>query len=126
MQAKLIDEREQRDVGLEHITEGAVVDPLLRDARSKVKFILHPDLSGEYLKALAQVVIKTKDGKEFSQKKMHPLGHPTDPLTIDQFKGLYAKFCRGILTEKVIAKTEEMILNLEKLSNIKELMNMVI
>ncbi len=86
------------DVGLEHITEGAVVDPLLRDARGKVKFILHPDLSGEYLKALAQVVIKTKDGKEFSQKKMHPLGHPTDPLTIDQFKGLYAKFTRGILT----------------------------
>lgn len=109
------------DVGLEHITLDAVVDPVLKEARKKVKFILHPELSGEYLMAPARVVIKIKDGREFSRERMYPLGHFKDPLTVEQFKGLYSKFARGILNDKDIPKTSKLILNLEKLRNIKEL-----
>lgn len=113
------------DVGLEHITMDAVVDPVLKEARKKVKFILHPELSSEYLMAPSRVVIKTKDGREFSRERMYPLGHPKDPLTVEQFKGLYSKFAGGILPDKDIPKTSKMILNLEKLRSIKELTKML-
>ncbi|MFH1481227.1 MAG: MmgE/PrpD family protein [Pseudomonadota bacterium] len=114
------------DVSLERITHEAVADPALTAGRTKVKFILHPDLPSEYLEAPAKVVIKMKDGKEYARERMYPLGHLKDPLTLDQFKALYAKLTKGLLSEEKISKTTDLILNLEKIGNIKELMDLVI
>ncbi|MBI5967359.1 MAG: MmgE/PrpD family protein, partial [Deltaproteobacteria bacterium] len=70
------------DVNLKHISEKAVNDPKLREGRSKVTLIYHPDLTIEFNKAPARVVIKMKDGREFSRERMYPIGHPThEPLT---------------------------------------------
>jgi 2-methylcitrate dehydratase PrpD len=108
-------------VSLEHMTQDAVLNPTMREARSKVKFIMHPELTSEYFKEPARVVIKTKNGRKFSRERMYPIGHPKEPLTQEQFKGLYSKLTQGILSEKEISRTAELILNLEKLENIEEL-----
>jgi 2-methylcitrate dehydratase PrpD len=121
------------DVNLKHFTPEAVVDRKLRDARSKVKFVVHADpISGNlanataaFRNAPAHLVIKTKDGKAFSGKRRYALGHPEDPLTMEQFRELYFKFTQDILPEKDISKTAELILNLEKLNNVKKLMDII-
>lgn len=114
------------DVNLRHFTEEAVGDRRLKEARSKVKFILYPDLSSTILVAPARVVVKMKDGREFSRERIYPIGHPKEPLTTEQLRGLYAKFCQGILPEKNISRTADMIFNLESLSNVKELINLLV
>jgi hypothetical protein len=42
-------------------------------------------------------------------------------LTNEQVQKLYAKFSEGVLGEKEITKVADMIWNLEKLKNVKEL-----
>jgi 2-methylcitrate dehydratase PrpD len=114
------------DVNLKHISDKAVNDPRLKDARSKVKLFFHPDLTIEFNKAPARVVVKMKDGREFSRERMYPIGHPTqEPLTTEQVQGLYAKFTKGILKEKDISRTTDMILNLERVKSLRELIDIL-
>jgi len=114
------------DVTLGHITQDAVFKPAMREARSKVKFIVHPELTTEYLKEPARIVIKTKDGRKFSRERMYPIGHPKEPLTEEQLKKLYFKFTEDILPMEAISMSYELILNLEKLENIDELMGLLL
>jgi 2-methylcitrate dehydratase PrpD len=113
------------DVGLGRISEGAVGDPVLKEARKKVEVIIHPELSDEIFKETRRVVVKTKDGKQFSRERQYPLGHPTQPLTLEQYKELYFKFTQGILSRDDATKSSEMILNLEKHSSLEELMKII-
>ena len=113
------------DVNLKHISDKAVNNPRLKDARSKVKIIYHPDLTIEFNKAPARVVVKLKDGREFSRERMYPIGHPSQPLTTDQVQNLYAKFTKGILKEKDISRTADMVLNLETIKSFRELIDIL-
>jgi len=113
------------DVSLEHISDNAVADKKLKEARKKVKLIIHPELSNQFLQDPARVSIKTKDGMEFSGERMYAIGHPRDPLKKEQVIELYSKFARGVLSDRAISKSADLILNLENLDNINELMNIV-
>ena len=109
-------------VDFRHICEEAVDDPRIKSHRQKIKLIYHPDWPVDFNKAPARVVVKMKDGKEFTQVRSFPLGHPTQaPLKLEQVQDLYAKFTAGILKENEVSRTMDMILNLEKLKNISEL-----
>ena len=77
------------------------------------------------LKAPAQITIKTKDGGEFSDERMVPIGAPEEPLTSDDFFELFSKFSRGMLPDDQINKVAEMVMNLEELNDVSELMDMI-
>jgi 2-methylcitrate dehydratase PrpD len=110
------------DVNLRHICEEAVDEPRLKSSRSKIKIIYHPELPIDFNKAPARVIVKMKDGREFSKERSYPIGHPTqDPLKLEQVQELYAKFTQGILKENEISRTMDMVLNLEKIKNVREL-----
>jgi len=105
------------DVGLGRISEQAVSDRALRENRKKVNVTISPEVSKSVIDAInspARVKIRMKNGEEFSAEKLYPLGHPKDPLTVQQFRELYAKFTHGILTRELVAKSENLILNLEQ------------
>lgn len=114
------------DVSLERITQNAINDPDLKALRSKVKFFLDTDLPEEYLSAPAKVVIRMKNGKEYSRERMYQLGHPKDPMTVDQFEELYAKLTKGILSSEDINRSSDLILNMDKLANIDDIMNIIV
>lgn len=119
------------DVNLSHIDADRIKEPTLREARSKIKLIRHDDwpssIDAEGMtKVAAQITVKMKNGKTFSKERKYFFGSPEEPLTIDQFKGLYHKFTQGILSEEQIRKTSEFILNLEKLSDTDEFMDMLV
>lgn len=114
------------DVNLEHVSEPAITDRRLKEARSKVKVIVHDEWSGLMTRP-ARITVKTKDGRQFSKERNYSIGAPEEPLTTEQYLELYRKFTRGILSPKQITKTAEAILNLEKLTDadVEELMDML-
>jgi len=114
------------DVNLEHFTSEALVDPKMIEARSKVKFKMHPDRSPIQMKAPAQITVKTTTGKEYSAERMYPIGSTEEPLTVDDFRALYVKFTKHLLPEEEIEKTTEAILHLEELADVQEIMNTLV
>ncbi len=114
------------DINLKHFTKEAVDTPRLKKARSRVKFILYPDLSDKFLAAPSQLVVKMKDGRQFKKERIYPIGHPKEPVTTEQLRTLCAKFTEGILVEKKFSKMTDMILDLEKLGNVKELVDILV
>lgn len=63
-----------------------------------------------------------KSGKVLTGAMDHPYGGPKYPLTMDQVVDIYRKYLRGILSEKHIERTKDIILNLENEEpDIKEL-----
>lgn len=113
------------DVNLKHFTTEAINDPKLKEARSKVKTILHSDWSPELLMEPARLTVKTTDGKELSKERKYPIGSAKEPLSMPQFRDLYIKFARGILSDEDVSKTADALMGLEKLSNLGELMNII-
>jgi len=110
------------DVNLSHICAEAVDAPRLKNYRSKVKIIYHPDWPIDFNKAPSRVVVKMKDRREFSRERRYPIGHPTqDPLKSEQVQNLYAKFSKGRLKDRDISTTMDMILNLETMKSLREL-----
>lgn len=110
------------DVELRHFTLDQINDARLKDARLKVKVILHPDWPKEFPQAPCKIVIKVKDGREFSRERMYAVGSPEEPLTLAQVSALYQKFTSGILSDRDISRTSEDIMGLDKLSDISKLM----
>ncbi len=115
------------DVNLKHISEKAVHDPRFKEGRQKVTMVYHPEFSIVFNEAPSTVVIKMKDGREFSRERLFPIGDPKhDPLTPEQVQGLYAKFSKGVLKEKDIAKVADMVWHLEDLKSLKGLINILV
>ena len=112
------------DVTLKYITPEAVNERDLINARKKVKFIADysPSVTGSTMQEPAHVVVKMKDGRIFTKDRQYPIGHPKDQMATAQFHELCNKVTNGILKNKDMAKASEIISNLEKHKNVKELL----
>ncbi|MFC1925024.1 MmgE/PrpD family protein [Chloroflexota bacterium] len=113
------------DFNLSHFTDVAFADPAYKQARSKVRIVLDANRAGLLSGQPDRVVIRMKDGREFAGERAYPIGSYKDRLTEDQVRDLYRKFTAGVLTAKHIEKTAEMVLNLEKLNDTEELMDIL-
>lgn len=113
------------DVNFSHVDPDILFNARYREARSKVRVIGHPDWPTQHMGSPAILTVRTKDGKEFSGERMHSIGSTKEPLTTKQFRELYSKFTKGVLTEEQIEKTAEAVLNLEKLNDVEELMDIL-
>jgi len=119
------------DLGLNHLETDVIGDPRYDEAHAKVKLISHPEWpegidADAMTKIPARVIVKMKDGRELSKERWNFLGSPEEPLTRQQFEGLYAKFTQYVLTKEQIEKTKNAILNIENFSFTDELMDMLV
>lgn len=113
------------DVNFSHINTDILNDPRYREARAKVEIIMHQDRSEIIMEAPAEVIIKTRDGREFSGKRTYPIGSPEEPLTLAQLAALYSKFTDGILGKEHRDRTMDALLTLEKQNDVLELMDIL-
>ena len=123
LSAALID----RKMGLSQVTDAKAKDPLILDLERKVKMRAFPDASpnetGDNRPDV--VTIKTKNGKEYSHGVLRAKGHADVPLTWDELLEKYRDCARVALNDQQAARTIEIMGNLEKLGNIRELMSIV-
>ncbi len=113
------------DVNFDHVDADILLDARYKEACSKVEVTIHPERSRVLVQDPAEVTIKTKDDRKFSGQRKHTIGSIQEPLSSNQFRELYSKFTKGILSDDQIDQTAEAILNLDKLHDVLELMNIL-
>lgn len=111
----------QGECNLQTCTEKSVKDPRLAEARKKVKVVYHPEYPKRYFSGEGRIDLELKNGKTLTHAMDQPYGGPKYPLTMDQVVDIYRKYCKGILSDAQIERTKDIILNLEKEPDVKEL-----
>lgn len=102
-------------------TEAAVDDPLIAEARQKVKVVYHPEYPKRYFSGEGRLDLKLKNGKTLTGAMDQPYGGPKYPLTMDQVVDIYRKYCKGILSAAQIERSKDIILNMENEPDLQEL-----
>jgi 2-methylcitrate dehydratase PrpD len=122
-----------RQVTLETFTDRKFEDRNIVDARKKVH-LSFPDVPiwpgladvGPDTEFVGNpVTIRTTDGRSYSARVDIPRGDPALPLTDDELLSKYRDCARSQLHPEDLARSVEMILGLEKVSNIGTLMSIL-
>ncbi len=111
------------ECGLETCTETAVHDPFLAEARKRVKVVYHPEYPKRYFAGEGRLDLHLKGGKILTGAMDQPYGGPKYPLTMDEVVDIYRKYCKGILSEKQIELSKDIILNMEHEPDLQELLD---
>jgi 2-methylcitrate dehydratase PrpD len=111
------------ECNLETCPEASVKDPLLAEARKKVKVVYHDEYPKRYFAGEGRIDLKLKNGKTLTHAQDQPYGGPKYPLTMDQMVDIYCKYCKGILSDAQIERTKDIIINLENEPDIRELVD---
>jgi 2-methylcitrate dehydratase PrpD len=102
-------------------TETAVNDPLVAEARKKVKVVYHQEYPKRYFSGEGRLDLKLKSGKTITGAMDQPYGGPKYPLSMDQLVDIYRKYCKGILSDAHIERSKDIILNMENEPDLQEL-----
>ena len=113
------------DVNYSHVNTEILYDLKYKESRSKVNIIPHPELSDLMMVDPARLTIKMKSGEEYSGERQYPIGSPEEPLSLTEIGKLYQKYTKGVLSEKQIVKTLELLLNLENLNDMDHLLDVL-
>nr|MDO8061594.1 MmgE/PrpD family protein [Candidatus Freyrarchaeum guaymaensis] len=109
------------NVKIEHFTDEKVRDPRAVEFMGKVNFHVDPEVDGlvpyELGAAIVRVKVKTKDGKVLSRDGMPTAG-------LEELKGKFAVCAGYVLPEEKADKLMSLVLELEKVSSIRELMEL--
>lgn len=105
---------------LDDFTPEAIKDPKHAEARKKVKVVIHPEWPADRASMQSIIKMKLKDGRELEQKT----GGLAEP-TREQILAQYKKLVEPYLNKKKIEQTTDMLVNMEKMKNISELMEIV-
>lgn len=63
----------------------------------------------------SRVIIKTKDGKEYSDYREYPKGDPREPMTMEDLHYKFEALSRGLISEARHQQIKDMIFNCEAL-----------
>jgi aconitate decarboxylase len=113
---------------IDQFTEEKVKDPKIIEYSRKVEVIPDPDLDklGPEFRHTIIAEIKTNYGRVFSERIDTAKGSIKRPMTkeevIDKFKILASK----VISQESVLKLQDMVLNLEKVADVKELAKLLI
>ena len=62
----------------------------------------------------SKVVVKTKDGREFSEYLEYPKGDPREPMTMDDLENKFNALSEGLLSKRKQKSVKEIIFKSEK------------
>jgi 2-methylcitrate dehydratase PrpD len=114
------------DVSPETLTWEKILDPKVKELRTKVKPVIHPEWPRAYMSGIAKVTIYLKDGRVLVRERDQVVGGPKYPLTREHFIELYEKYAKTLLTEPQIKESVNLITNLEKLGDLERLVDIVV
>ncbi|MFC1981266.1 MmgE/PrpD family protein [Chloroflexota bacterium] len=116
-----------RKLDLEDITLEAIFESTRREFSQQITMIVHPDWdSGGILAGINTVSIRLKDGREFSRDCVYATGGPEAPLSTSEVRVLFEPMARRVLAEKDVQRVEDLILNLESVTDLTELNDLLL
>ena len=101
-------------------------DPRIFEVIDKIKG--EPSIEFEKMfpaKQPSKVVIKTKDGKEYSEYMEYPKGDPREPMTMEDLDNKFSALSSGLFGDEKHKEIKEVIFNCEK-TDAKEFMELLI
>ena len=110
-----------RRVGLDQVTDEKLSDPTIRDMLRRVDMRAYDGPEDRPV----TVTVSLKDGKQYSDSAMNPRGHAGTPLSREELLEKYTDCAGRVLDAGGIARSIALLDELEKLSHIKELMDIV-
>ena len=114
------------NVYLDHFDPVTLRSPDVLEIAHKVKVINEPSFRDLYPERRpTTVIIRLKDGSEFSSYVEHPLGEPENPPTYEQIREKFMKGAGKIIGVKKAIKILEMVEILERLDNVEVLMTLL-
>jgi 2-methylcitrate dehydratase PrpD len=114
-----------RKVGLQQFTTERVVEPKVQELLTRVRFVHPPEASG-YLtmeRYPEQVTIKMHDGSAYSYEVFESKGRPGNRLSKAELIAKYRDCASGVISRERIDRSLDMLQGLEKLRDIRELMD---
>ena len=107
-------------------TEEKIKDPKIWEVIDKIK----GEASEEFEKMFpekqpSKVVIKTKNGKEFSEYREYPKGDPREPMTLEDLEIKFNSLSSELIDNKKQKDIKNMIFNCEEM-NVNDFMNQLI
>ena len=104
------------------LTDARANDPAVAELRNRIDFSEDPSLS----RRAAVVTLELNDGTTYTETVPHPTGTPENPqsdtMVQEKFKGL----ATAVLGAEKTAKAHSALWNVDKLSDVKELMPLLV
>lgn len=106
-----------RKVTTQSFTDEKIKDPKIWEVIDLIK----GEASEEFEKMFpekqpSKVVVKTKDGREFSEYREYPKGDPREPMTMEDLDVKFEALAIELLSKERIAKIKEAIFTCEKMT----------
>jgi len=111
------------EVRLKHLTDEAVVEPRVKSLMGKMEWVEKypmPVMGTAEGFGTKSVTVKLKNSKEFSREVAIAKGMPQNPLAPDEFNSKYRDCASTVLSEEDVEKSLFILTNLQKVKNIKE------
>jgi len=105
-----------RKITTQSFSETKMKDPRIWEVIDKIKGEASLEFENMFpAKQPSKIVIRTKDGKEFSKYLEYPKGDPREPMTIEDLENKFNGLSDNILSKKQQQKIKDLILNCDNL-----------
>jgi len=102
-----------------------IADPVLRAQLGKVEVMPDPDVEAVFPELQQAVVrIRTKDGREFSEKLDHPKGDPRNPLSDHEIEAKFDALSDPVLSEIARKRVKETVWMLDDFGSARNFMSL--
>lgn len=106
-----------RKVTVESFADEKIHDPKIREVIDRIKGEASEEFDRMFPeKQPSRVVIKTKDGREFSEYREFPKGDPREPMTMEDLDNKFEALSRGLLSSVRHKQLKEIIFNCESMN----------
>jgi len=113
-------------VELQHFTEKALEDSILRKLMSKMKIIIDPELDKAYPNEwLTSITILLKNGSKLEELAAYPEGDPKDPFWKRQVINKFMNLTSGVLEESAGREIVKKTLSFDSLSDVRDFMTLL-
>ena len=97
-------------------SEERINDPVITEVIDKIKGEASEEFDAMFPeKQPSKVVVKTKDGKEFSEYREYPKGDPREPMTMEDLDNKFEALALHIMDKEKIATVKKVIFECEKM-----------
>jgi len=114
------------EVGMDTISWGRIKGEKYREFRKRVRVKVHDEWPKTFMSGVGRVTILLKDGQKITEEMDQVIGGPKYPLGIEDFAKLYEKFAGVVLNKAQMERSAEILLNIEKQRDLKELTDIIV
>lgn len=92
-------------------------DPAIWEVINKIKGEASLEFEAMFpAKQPSKVVIRTKDGREFSEYLEYPKGDPREPMTMDDLRNKFSALAAPVLSKERMEQVEKVVFNCETMT----------